>query len=483
MEWRNQDNYDIYIKLIGSGTPQRLTTDPADDSAPAWSPDGKQIAFLRILDSGRFAVILIPSRGGNERKLCELSRVAEVDNTLAWHPEGKYIAISDVNALFLISAKTGEKQRLTTPPKYHFHVQPAFSTDGRSLAFSQQCNYTGDLYMQTLDDALAPQGEPVQLTTGIELASFPVWTADGDEIIFSANIETAPNLWRMMVSDPGKPQRLATVGEGGTFPALSRNGRRLAYTRRIVDRNIWQIKISASGTALPEMAPLINSTKDDYIMQYSPDGSRIAFGSDRSGASEIWICNSDGSNEYQLTFFGGPITGTPRWSPDGKQIVFDSRPEGHSDIFIVDANGGEPRRLTSDPANDLVPSWSRNGKWIYFSSNRGGSNQILKILADDRTLPEKVIQVTQNAGLNVFESYNGKLLYYTKGIIAPINLWQVPVEGGEETLIIESIQSWFAGYALADNGIYFIPSNEAELRFLIARPEPRAPSQNWMKPQ
>jgi TolB protein len=91
--------------------------------------------------------------------------------------------------------------------------------------------------------------------------------------------------------------------------------------------------------------------------QFSPDGKRIVFASQRSGAWEIWVCNSDGSGPVQLTFFQGPNVTTPRWSPDGGQIAFDSDAgaEQEFDIWVIDANGGKPVRMTTHPANDGNP--------------------------------------------------------------------------------------------------------------------------------
>ena len=95
----------------------------------------------------------------------------------------------------------------------------------------------------------------------------------------------------------------------------------------------------------PDAVKLVASSRWDMDGVYSPDGKRIAFGSDRSGTFEIWICNSDGTNQLQLTSLAGADSGTPKWSPEGKTIAFDARVAGHGDIFIISADGGSPRRL------------------------------------------------------------------------------------------------------------------------------------------
>lgn len=60
--------------------------------------------------------------------------------------------------------------------------------------------------------------------------------------------------------------------------------------------------------------------------EYSPDGQRIAFSSNRGGSREIWVADGSGEHAQALTHFGGPISGTARWSPDGRELAFDSRP-------------------------------------------------------------------------------------------------------------------------------------------------------------
>jgi Tol biopolymer transport system component len=104
----------------------------------------------------------------------------------------------------------------------------------------------------------------------------------------------------------------------------------------------------------------------DSTPQLSPDGRRVAFASDRSGAWEIWLADLDGSNAVQLTCMGAD-SGAPCWSPDGELIVFQSNPEGQFDIYVIRAAGGKPRNLTSHLASEWRHSFSRDGEWIYFT--------------------------------------------------------------------------------------------------------------------
>jgi hypothetical protein len=120
-EWNGerQDNTDIYVKLIDSATPLRLTTDPAVDFHPAWSPDGRSIGFERLLSDDAVAVILIPAIGGPER---EVGRIAAGSSKIAWSPDGKWLVVADKSsaeqafALFLLSPNTGEMRSLIFSP-------------------------------------------------------------------------------------------------------------------------------------------------------------------------------------------------------------------------------------------------------------------------------------------------------------------------------------------------------------------------------
>lgn len=453
-----QDNFDIYVTLIGAGGPLRLTADPARDFSPAWSPDGRTIAFLRSLPGERAAVLLIPPLGGAERKVAEVRGPVPYMNGpyVTWSPDGTSLVIVDSASsnealgLFRLLPETGEKRRLTTPPgPTQGDTGPAFSPDGSTLVFDRMSGAANnDLYLMAIPRGDAQLEEPRRLTFDNWNTVSPAWLGSS-EILFSSTRRRRDGIWRTAASGSSQPEKMPFADQEVTTLAISLRANRLVYTRLLEDTNLWLVEATTGRTS----GPLASSTRIDDNPQFSPDGKRIAFRSLRSGTSEIWICDSNGANAVQLTSMEAPSTGTPRWSPDGLRVAFDSNLEGQNDVYVVSADGGKPQRLTNDPANDAVPSWARDGKWIYFRSNRSGQDQIWKFPAEPKSPPQPVVRVTRNGGFVAFESIDGNWLYYTKqdGVSS---LWKMPVEGGEEIQVLPAVAR--RSFAILADGIYFM---------------------------
>jgi Tol biopolymer transport system component/DNA-binding winged helix-turn-helix (wHTH) protein len=475
-----QDNFDIYVKQIGDGTLLRLTSDPKPDLSPAWSPDGRTIAFLRLNSDEKGEILLMPSvAAGPARSLAAVTAPLTLypqSKFIAWSPDGKWLVVSDapsyggVMSLFLLSVETGEKRRITLPPKEYDDVDPSFSLDMRHLAFAR---YTGgggassDLYVVNLSPDPQPEGSPERLTFYNRHIASPVWASDGRSILFTRT-ELAGNhsIWRINLSGARKSEPLALSADSSSALDLSRRGSRLVYTREISNTSVWAVdllppKSRSSRSSNPR--PWIRSTLGAGNPQFSPDGQQVAFQSDSSGTGEIWICDRDGSHARQLTHMGAIVSGFPRWSPDGKNIVFHSRPKGLASLYVISAEGGAARRIDTGEVNDVTPSWSHDGRWIYFSSRETGDVQVWKMPASGG--PK--IQVTKRGGYVPLESADGQYLYYC----TPQNaLWRVPLGGGEEAKVLPTVAASGAAYALGKQGIYFIRPNDQgsgqELAFL-----------------
>src|SRR5262249_20724294 len=114
------DNTDIYVRLVDGGNAVRLTTNPAPDYSPAWSPDSRRLAFIRSN-----AIYVVPALGGEERKLVSMGQIptsagAGASNRIAWSPDGKLLAFSGTESggapgVWVVGTDGGEPRRITKP--------------------------------------------------------------------------------------------------------------------------------------------------------------------------------------------------------------------------------------------------------------------------------------------------------------------------------------------------------------------------------
>jgi Tol biopolymer transport system component len=444
-----QDNFDIYLKLIGSANAVRLTTDPAEDVSPAFSPDGRSIGFVRV-SKELATLIVIPAIGGPERPVGEVSPPDQYlpGHLFAWLPDGKWVVTA---GLGLLSTESGERRSLASPSTSSADYSPAVSTDGHTVAFTRSAGYVAsDIYLLDLTEDFRPKGQPRRLTSLNGWSYGPAWTPNGRDIVFASGGHDRTNLWKVPAANPGEPEQLPFAGGEASWPAISRSGNRLAYEREVTDLNIWRLPLSRLGIAAGPPVSLIHSTRSDFSPQYSPDGKRVVFESFRSGVHGTWTSDAEGSNAVELLQRPGGICGTARWSPDGQRVAFEYVPAGNIDIYVLRASGGKPLRLTTDSADDISPSWSRDGNWVYFGSKRTGRWEVWRVPAAGGT----TVQVTRNGGETGFESADGKSIYYTKEYLSSA-LWKMPVSGGEESKVLPSVVN--RAFFLVKDGIYFIP--------------------------
>ena len=465
-----EDNYDIYVKLVGPGDPVRLTRDPAAELSPAWSPDGGRIAFLRYSGEpadflhSRAELIVIPALGGGvERKIADVVRVGPVSGRLAWTSDGEWIALggkfseNDLPGIWLLSVGTGERRRLTTGHGDIGDVAPTFSPDGLSLAFIRSRSMsTREVNILRLTAKMAPAGEPRQITTVNRQIVGVAWAPDGRSLVYSVGGPFS-HLERLPVdargSSPAPTPQVMPFGEQATSLSVSRTNGRLVYARQFRDSNIWKISLPSSRAAASYAAAtpvhLIASTFLNHTPDYSPDGTKIAFASTRSGVEEIWMAHADGSAPVQLTFLGGSKAANPQWSPDGHDILFNASKEGSSDLYLITPATGSVRRLTQDPADEIEARWSRDGRWIYFGSNRTGRYEVYKMPAS----VGMAVQVTKDGGRVAQESQNGAWLYYSKSSIGSV--WRIPRSGGKEEPVLNNL-SYMSNFVVVEKGIYFV---------------------------
>jgi Tol biopolymer transport system component/DNA-binding winged helix-turn-helix (wHTH) protein len=464
--------YDIYVQLVGADMPLQLTHSKRGlVGAPAWSPDGNEIAFSRC-DGKNDGVFVVPALGGAERQVTTVGCLYTLPGPLAWIDGGKEMLMIDHCSgtgpfgVVLFSLTTGDKHCLTNSgsPKgsdagYGFSLSP----DGRTIAFARSsvslcCNVYTVPITGGAPRLLADDRRMGCSTLNEFGCARLMWTPDSRSIVFVSNRTTLPSLWR--VPAIGGPVVRETIYPGiGSF---SKDGQRFVYSEKTSAEtpSIWRADFAAGGFAAGHRK-LIQTQYPEMDAQPSPDGTRIVWMSIRTGSEEIWTSSANGEGARQLTHLDR-YSGTPRWSPDGRWIAFDSYTPDGARIFVVDLEGRNLHPITNGPGDDAVPSWSRDGESIYFASKRTGDWQVWKHSLVDG----KELQLTQRGGFDPFESSDGQTVYFSR--FDQAGIWSLPAKGGAESLVVADKPQlgYWGHWAVTSAGLYVLDT-DAEPRATI----------------
>ena len=451
------NNFDLYLIEADqpwTRVPRRLTSHPLGESHSAWSPDSRQIAFLRLpeLAEERFRLMILDIETKKEWE------VGRVWGGLDWSPDGQFFAVSDnltngtSSGIFLLSTDGRERRPLSTPPptKNLYDFNPRFSPDGTKLIFTRAYS---DLFREIFLVDLR-SGALTQLTYDQRAIVGTVWTPDGQEILFLSNRSGFYRLWRMPAKG-GEAQLVekVSIGDFGQMGinslAISPIDEQIVLGTESEDAQI--LVRSLPGTIRERERPCwIQSSEWETTPDFSPDGKGILFISNRSGREELWTASEDCSEASPLTALEefGIEHGT--WSPDGHSVLFTRQIQQQQEIFRLNLWDRSFQRMTHHPNSDFLPSCSRDGRWIYFSSNRSGTHQIYRIPATGGD----PVELTREGGRMSRESFDGRVLYYNRNE----RLRRLDLLTGEDDWV-SGLNDVNIGYSwdVGRNHLYYVP--------------------------
>jgi eukaryotic-like serine/threonine-protein kinase len=366
---RESGNWDIYLQRVGGTNPIKLTKDSAaDDSQPAFSPDGERIAFRSERDGG--GIFLMGATGES------ITRVSDFGYSPAWSPDGAEIVVGTEkipqpstrptkSQLWTIDIKSNNRRLISEGDA----LQPTYSPHKYRIAYWGRPSKAG----QREDIWTIPVGggEAVRITDGTTIDINPVWSPDGRYLYFSSNRGGSLNVWRVAIDEKSgatlaQPEAVTTIGAATSALQLSfsRDGRRLAYIAQEDIRNLRKVPFDPeTGKIAGEPVWISRGSLQLWFPELSPDGEWVTACS-RGQQRHVYIMRPDGSDLRDLTDDNFRNDGWPRWSPDGKRIAFTSRRTGDYELWVINRDGSGLRQLTDSKGAHYSP-WSSDGRIAY----------------------------------------------------------------------------------------------------------------------
>ena len=457
----SQETSDIYVKMLGSENPLRLTTTEWRETDPAWSRDGRSITFIRV-EGEQAGIFRVASIGGAVTRIGDCSPNAR---HLSWSPSGNALVFSDIalddslRRLFVLDPITQTTRPLTAAQGAAAEdSRPVFSPDGRHLIFIRATSLRrDDVMLLSLEDS-----KETLLTDEGEVRGHD-WSPDGTSVIYSSNRAGQFALWRLPISSE-EPKRLQINDQWVTEPSVAREKNRLIYRKFSDVIDLWSLDLDEDFKVAGDRERIAPSTRTEFLPTISGDGARIGFISNRTGEFEVWSSDLRSGELIRHTNLKGPVPGGAVWSRDGLSLVFDSPTAGNLDLYAVDYDSRHPTPLTLEPSDEINASFSRDGTTLYFASNRSGRFEIWKMEWPQGTAR----QVTTSGGFFAQEDVGGEFLYYAK---ADGSLWRQPLKGGQEERVGGLHPYDWASWTLVQDGAVILTRGPTAIRYVQTEDE------------
>jgi eukaryotic-like serine/threonine-protein kinase len=452
--------WDIYVSLVSGGNLIQVTKDPNVEIAPHWSPDGARLLFARLNETGLTDVWVVPAFGGTARQIVLNAA------TPTWSRDGRSIAYrSRVDeALWIADANGANPRRVTQLEASTFrHSQPAFSHDGRSLAFVRQlASQRSELAVVNLETGVIRD-----LTKDGALALSPRWSPDGRFVYFASSRGGTLSIWRIAVAS-AEIEPITAGQDDNEELDLSTDGKRLVFAS--ARTNIGLAEMSLDDGSRGRLTWLTaGSARGETAPQYSPDGRRVAYFCNRNSLEQdtLWIMDADGGNANRI-FDDGRINIHPRWAPDGRELVYVSRASGRptrlgpNEIRRIALSGGAPQPLGITPSDSTWGDVGPDGRLIYRTSGRTG--EIYNLRTNER-------QQVQDLGGTPWWSPDGRSFAFAVSPStqpqAHAGVWTVTMDGVRRQVFA----GWVVWFAFDRAGDILVLEGKPDLKGLLWRVE------------
>jgi Tol biopolymer transport system component len=380
----------IWIRLLAGGPPLQITHDAVEHLDPRWSQDSAAIIYFTPPPEGNAQGTLweVPALGGAPRRLISSMSGADVSR------DGRRLTFFRLNGQqmeLVVSDRDGLNAKVVMQAAVSFsYRQPRWSPDDGSIAYlhSRQ-NWADDVYLVP-----SAGGSVRQVTDDNTLMSGLAWVADGSRLLYSSargsTVLYLPTMHLWTISRAGKDLRQLTFGESGDEnPDVDREGR-IVVSRRHMRFDIW--KFPVDGDPADNVRRAVRITHQTGHVQtptLSPNDREMAYLSDNGGHGNLWVMELEGGETHQITYEkdSSTVMGVPIWSPDGNSITFATNSPsklGRGVGYWLIHPDGSGLHLTIPEG--AWATWSGDSKWLYYADSspfrETGSYRLMKSPVD-----------------------------------------------------------------------------------------------------
>lgn len=420
---------------------ERLTPENQYATAPAWSPNQQQLAYLAI--QGNDCQVQLLDLTSKQTETLTNCFHQHLQNTLSWSASNNMLAFAAVNELGGVNIQgrdmsTGRIERLSSPRADTQDYPLAFANHSAQLAYVRQTKHLGMIYLRQSD------GSSRTLTKEPLYIYSLAWSPDDKFLYFNSVWQGELSILQISVQT-GQITPLSYVKAPGRIAVRLGPQPELVYTQYNSEEQLYRIKKGQEPVLMPK------TLGRELYPEYTASSDQLLFMSSRSGRFDLWHSDLAQTKVQRVHTTDEGLVDVASLAPDGEHFVVPARSSESEvvQLYLGTLSGSEFKPVSEKPFESQHASWSRDSRSLYFSSNISGDWQIWRLDLQSGISQQHTVK----GGIFAREAPDGRL-FYVKALTGGI--WEQDQKGAEQLVVPQLVEVDWGNWLVDKKGIYYL---------------------------